>query len=99
MITASDGIEAIALYVQHKDEISLVIVDMMMPSMDGPTTIRTLHKINPIVKIIAVSGLISSAQLSEATNAGIQRFLPIPYTARDLLKTINEVLDLTTVPL
>ncbi len=99
VITASDGIEAIALYVQHKDDISLVIVDMMMPSMDGPTTIRTLHKINPNVKIIAVSGLISSAQLTDATNAGIQRFLPKPYTARDLLKTINEVLDLTTVPL
>jgi PAS domain S-box-containing protein len=99
VVTASDGIEAIALYVQHKDDISLVIVDMMMPSMDGPTTIRTLHKINPNVKIIAVSGLISSAQLTDATNAGIQRFLPKPYTARDLLKTINEVLDLTTVPL
>ena len=34
-ITASDGIEAIALYVEHRDEISLVLTDMVMPSMDG----------------------------------------------------------------
>ena len=57
-MTASDGIEAVALYAQYKDEISAVLLDMMMPSMDGATTIRTLQKMNPQVKIIAASGLV-----------------------------------------
>ena len=92
VLTASDGIEAIALYAQYQEEISLVLIDMMMPSMDGVTTIRTLQKINPLVKIIAVSGLVSNAQLAQSAGSGVQGFLSKPYTAVDLLKTMNEVL-------
>ena len=92
VLTASDGIEAVALYVQHREEISLVLVDMMMPSMDGPTTIRTLQKINPLVKIIAVSGLTSSDKVAAAASAGVKTFLEKPYTAKELLQTIKEVL-------
>lgn len=66
VLTASDGIEAIALYAQHKNEITAVLMDMMMPSMDGPTAIRTLKKINPQVKIIAISGLTSSDKVAAA---------------------------------
>ncbi|WP_414753193.1 response regulator, partial [Anabaena sp. CCY 9910] len=90
-ITASDGIEAIALYAERRDEISLVLTDMVMPSMDGLTTIRTLQKINPLVKIIAVSGLAAHDKVNAAYNMGIQAFLSKPYTANQLLKTINAV--------
>ncbi|HIK06252.1 MAG TPA: response regulator [Trichormus sp. M33_DOE_039] len=90
-ITASDGIEAIALYAEYQAEIFLVLTDMIMPSMDGLTTIRTLQKINPEVKIIAVSGLATSDKVSAAHNIGIQAFLAKPYTANQLLQTINLV--------
>ncbi|MCF4967450.1 hybrid sensor histidine kinase/response regulator [Nostoc sp. CMAA1605] len=90
-ITASDGIEAIALYAEYQSEISLVLTDMVMPSMDGLTTIRTLQKINPGVKIIAVSGLATSDKVSAAHNIGIQAFLAKPYTASQLLQTISRV--------
>jgi len=93
VLTATDGIEAIALYAQHKDEISVVLMDMIMPGMDGPTTIRTLQKINPLVKIIAVSGLASSDKVSLAMSAGVKAFLSKPYTAQELLKTLNGVLN------
>jgi hypothetical protein len=90
VLTANDGIDGIALYAQHQQDISLVLVDMMMPLMDGATTIRTLKKINPHVKIIAVSGLISTTRLTKSTNSGTQAFLSKPYTTSDLFKTINE---------
>jgi hypothetical protein len=90
-ITASDGIEAIALYAEHRDNISLVLTDMVMPSMDGLTTIRTLQKINPDVKIIAVSGLATHDKVNAAYNMGIQAFLPKPYTANQLLEAISTV--------
>ncbi|MBD2102479.1 response regulator [Leptolyngbya sp. FACHB-261] len=93
VLTANDGIEAISLYVQHRDEIGLVLVDMMMPSMDGPTTIRTLQKINPQIKIIAVSGLLSGYQVVEESYSGVQAFLPKPYPVKELVKTIHEVLE------
>jgi len=90
-IVASDGIEAIALYAQHKNEISLVLLDMMMPLLDGTTTIRTLRKIDPSVKIIAVSGFGGSDR--QASAAGVEIFLSKPYTTEDLLQTINLVLN------
>ncbi|MBE9125520.1 PAS domain S-box protein [Coleofasciculus sp. LEGE 07092] len=97
VLTANDGIEAIALYVQHKEEVGLVLVDMMMPLMDGATTIRTLEKINPQVKIIAVSGLVSNNQLAQSPKSSVQAFLSKPYTAQDLLQAIDEVLRGTGV--
>ncbi len=91
VLKASDGIEAIALYVQHKDEVSVVLLDMMMPSMDGATTIGMLRKINPIVKVVATSGLVPKNQLMEAL--GVQSFLPKPYTTQELLNTLHGVLS------
>ena len=93
VLVANDGIEAIALYAQHKDKISVVLMDMMMPSMDGPTTIRVLKKFNPLVKIIAVSGLVSSDKVSLAMGTGVQAFLSKPYTAQQLLKTLHLALS------
>ncbi|QLE54287.1 response regulator [Nostoc sp. TCL26-01] len=90
-ITASDGIEAIALYAEHRHEISLVLTDMVMPSMDGLTTIKTLQKINPQVKIIAVSGLATTDKVNTAHKMGVHAFLSKPYTANQLLQTISNI--------
>ncbi|HEY9674934.1 MAG TPA: response regulator [Waterburya sp.] len=93
VLTACDGIEALALYAQHKDEISVVLIDMMMPAMDGAMTIRTLRKINSQIKIVAVSGLASNEKLVQARRFGVKTFLYKPYTTKELLKTINEILS------
>ncbi len=90
-ITANDGIEAIALYVENRDDIALVLTDMVMPSMDGITTIKTLQKINPNVKIIAVSGLATTDKVNAAHDVGVKAFLAKPYTANQLLQTISTV--------
>ena len=91
-ITASDGTEAIALYAQHRDEIKVVLTDMMMPYMDGPATIRALQKLNPQVKIIASSGLTENARAFEASSVGVKTFLSKPYTAGRLLEALGEIL-------
>ncbi|MBK1987072.1 response regulator [Sphaerospermopsis aphanizomenoides BCCUSP55] len=93
VIIAHNGIEAIALYVEYQNEISLVLTDIFMPSMDGLTTIRTIQKINPYVKIIAVSGLATSDKISAADDIGVKAFLSKPYTATQLLQTITTVLS------
>jgi CheY-like chemotaxis protein len=92
-LIASDGIEAIALYAQNRNKISAVLMDMMLPSLDGLTAIRTLQKINPEVKIIATSGLMSSSKLTEASAVGIKTFLSKPYTVKELLLTLQKVLS------
>ncbi|GAB1537813.1 response regulator [Scytonema sp. NUACC21] len=89
VLMASNGIEAIALYAQYKDEINLVLVDMMMPVMDGAMTVRTIQKMNPNALIIAVSGL-SNEKLAGAT--GVKAFISKPYTSEELLQTIHSIL-------
>jgi two-component system, cell cycle sensor histidine kinase and response regulator CckA len=92
-ITASDGIEAVALYAEHKDHISAAIIDMIMPNMDGAATIRTLQKINPQLRIIAVSGLATSEQVPIDKTAKYKAFLSKPYTTQELLKTLHTVIS------
>ncbi|MCP6760767.1 MAG: response regulator [Fischerella sp. CENA71] len=91
-LVANDGIEAIALYVKYQQEISAVLLDMLMPNMDGLTAIRTLLTFNPNLKIIATSGLPANQQKTIAV--GAKKFLSKPYTATDLLTTLSDVLGI-----
>ena len=63
-----------------------------MPYMDGPATIRALRRLDPKVKIIATSGLKAEDKISDAAQLGVKTFLPKPYTAEKLLKTVAAVL-------
>ena len=65
---------------------------MMMPVMDGATTVRVLMRINPLVKIIAASGLAAKGLDAEAAAQGVKHFVHKPYTAETMLKTMREVL-------
>ncbi|MBW4563697.1 MAG: response regulator [Mojavia pulchra JT2-VF2] len=93
VLVARDGIEAVALYTKHQAEISVVLIDMMMPSMDGPMAIRVLKKINPEVKIIGVSGLTSNHELIKTLGNNVATFLPKPYTSHELLENLQMVLN------
>jgi PAS domain S-box-containing protein len=90
-LVANDGIAAITLYAQHQQDIQVVLMDIMMPNLDGIMTIRTLKKINPQAKIIAMSGL--SAHREPVLAAGAQVFLTKPYTLPDLLQQIANLIN------
>jgi PAS domain S-box-containing protein len=90
-LTAKDGIEAIAAYAEHKRDISVVLLDLMMPSLDAVTTIRTLHKLNPQVQIIAMSGLATNEALTKTVNEGVKAFVAKPFTALDLLNVVAKL--------
>nr|WP_228119677.1 MULTISPECIES: PAS domain S-box protein [Nostocaceae] len=92
ILTACNGIEAIALYAQHKHRISAVLMDMMMPEMDGITAIRTLKKMNSKVQVIASSGINSTETVAQAAMIGVQQVLPKPFTAKELLNSLHHVL-------
>lgn len=96
VLTASDGFEAISLYVKHNQEIAVVLMDLMMPEMDGLTAIRTLKKMNAEVKVIATSGLVLDNTLADVSSVGVDVLLPKPYTAEALLKELRRILDTPT---
>lgn len=91
VLSTNDGLEAIALYLQHRDEIRAVILDIMMPNMSGITLIQRLKEINPDVKTMAISGL--PANREPALAMGASAFLPKPYTLADLLQSLHKLIE------
>lgn len=99
VLLASDGSEAVALYADRRDEIAVVLLDMMMPIMDGPATIQVLIRINPKVAIIAASGIQGYSNLEQLSADHAIRFLPKPYTAEKMLDAIHKSLPKPITPL
>ena len=93
VLVATDGAEAVALYAMQSAQISAVLTDMMMPIMDGASTIKVILRINPAARIIAASGIDSKDAVTKAGIAGIKHFLAKPYTAETLLLLMREVID------
>lgn len=91
VLVANDGIEAVALCAQYKHKIAVALVDMMMPLMDGVTTIQALRRIHPQLKTIAVSGFVANDKLREISE--INNFIAKPYTIQELLQILQTVLD------
>jgi PAS domain S-box-containing protein len=90
VITASNGAEAVAIYAQQGDRIAIVLTDIAMPIIDGPTAIVAIKTLNPTVKIIASSGLPPAA--GNAAALGVSHFVPKPYTAATMLNALAEAL-------
>ncbi len=92
VLAANDGADAVALYAQNKDKIKVILMDMMMPVMDGEASIQAIRKINPEVMVIVVSGLAEKDKLAKIESTHAHILLPKPYTAERLLKTIREAI-------
>ncbi len=88
-ITAKNGMEAIMIYAQYQDHIKVVLMDMMMPEMDGITAIRTLKTINPQVKIIACSGRNVQHILEGNDETQVTGILSKPYCHEELLEKLH----------
>ena len=93
VLTAVGGEAAIALFDQHQHVIDAVVVDMMMPKLDGMETIKTLRSIRSNIPIVASSGLRRPEQ-GTGSIAGSNGFLLKPYTDEQLLHAIRDVMRL-----
>ncbi|MGB3653643.1 MAG: PAS domain S-box protein [Rivularia sp. (in: cyanobacteria)] len=91
VLTASNGIEAVEIYAQYKSEINIVLLDTIMPEMDGETTIQLLQKINADVRIIAISGLELDRETTGLLSQGVKAFISKPCTGKELLHAIGKV--------
>lgn len=98
VLTAVDGADAVGLFAEVRKEVDAVLVDVMMPIMDGPATIRALRRLKPEVPIVACSGLGSNRLVGRVTEAGVQRFLEKPFKAATLLRVVHEVLHRELAP-
>jgi len=92
-MTAESGEQALDIYHQLKDEIDLVILDLIMPGCGGKKCLTDLRKINPNARVLMTSGYSTSQQTEDLTLAGAAGFINKPYHPEDLLFTIREILD------
>jgi CheY-like chemotaxis protein len=92
-ISAADGAEGLAVYKERPGKVDLVLTDMSMPEMDGPSMIKTLRSIDPSIKIVGMSGLMNSEQTAELESLQVAAFLTKPFTAEKLLNAISDVLS------
>jgi PAS domain S-box-containing protein len=91
VMEASDGVEAIALYAKNHEKIDVVLIDMMMPNLDTPSTIKALRHIEPRVKIVAMSGLASNQEVIKSSQ--VTYFLTKPFTTEEMLQTLTNILQ------
>ncbi len=91
VLTAKDGIEALAVYQAKKDTIDLVIIDLIMPEMDGRKCFSKLKKIDPKIKVIMSSGYAVSPK--EIKQEGVKAFIDKPYEIQTMLETIRETIN------
>ncbi|MBI5572493.1 MAG: PAS domain S-box protein [Desulfomonile tiedjei] len=92
VIVASNGKKGLEEYQARRDEISLVILDLIMPEMGGKQCLEGLLGLNPAVKVLIASGY-STDGTTEAVTWGAKGFVHKPYDMRQVLETVRAVLD------
>jgi CheY-like chemotaxis protein len=93
VLIAGSGKEAIEIYEKKKDQIDLVILDMIMPQMSGGETFDILKAMNSDIKVILSSGYSLKGQAAKIIERGCQAFLQKPFSIKDLSKKVRSVLD------
>ncbi len=92
VLEARDGIEAVAVFRQHRNEIGCVLCDLTMPRLDGWKTLEALRVIAPGFPVILSSGFDKEQALAGIHSEWPQAFLGKPYKAKDLREAILQFL-------
>lgn len=92
VLEANEGAGGIALFAEHQQEISLVLLDFLMPGMNGQQFLQALREADATAKVIVFSGHLLEGGLPEGLSSQVQAFIPKPFTSATLLQTVHRVL-------
>jgi two-component system, cell cycle sensor histidine kinase and response regulator CckA len=93
VITAEDARTALGLYDKERSDISLVILDLIMPKIGGKQCLEELLKIDPSLKVLIASGYSDTYNKEELVRAGASGFVGKPFHMTELLRALRDVLD------
>jgi CheY-like chemotaxis protein len=93
VLIARGGKEALGIYKKCADQIDLVILDMVMPGMNGRETFERLKKINPDTNVLLSTGYSINGEVQEILDHGGNGFLQKPFDMTVLSQKIDEVLN------
>jgi two-component system cell cycle sensor histidine kinase/response regulator CckA len=91
VLEATDGLEALEIMAANEGQVDIVVSDVVMPEMDGPTLFKELRKRNPAMKVIFVSGYPNEA-FRESMGSDDFAFLPKPFSLPQLAAKVKEEL-------
>ena len=92
VLTATDGREAVQIFQRLAAEVSLVILDLTMPHLDGEACFRELRLIKPTVQVILSSGYNEQDVVNLFAGKGLAGFIQKPYTSAELIDRVRDVL-------
>jgi PAS domain S-box-containing protein len=92
VLTAKDGKEAIKVYRKNRDNIDIVVLDMVMPNMGGGEAYDRMKEMNPNVKVLLSSGFSIDGEASEILERGCSGFIQKPFTMKELSGEIGKIL-------
>jgi DNA-binding NtrC family response regulator len=90
---ASGGQEAIDVYSKSRNHIDAVILDMIMPDINGGETLDSLRQIDPSVKVILTSGYSLNAEAEAVMARGCKAFIQKPFNVHSLSQILHQVLS------
>ncbi|MGO4735059.1 cell cycle histidine kinase CckA [Bosea sp. 2KB_26] len=90
---AASGVEALDIFLKHDGKIDLVVSDVVMPEMDGPTLLGELRQRNPATKVVFVSGYAEEAFRKNLPEGEQFHFLPKPFTMKQLVETVKAAMS------
>ena len=93
VLSAKSGSDAVKTYEEKKDQIDMIILDLIMPQMGGGETFDRLKKINPDVRVLLSSGYSIDGQAKEILKRGCDGFIQKPFSMEELSGKIGEMLD------
>jgi two-component system, cell cycle sensor histidine kinase and response regulator CckA len=93
VLEAGNGVEALDVFNEQGGKVDLVVSDVVMPEMDGPTLLKELRAKSPDLKIIFVSGYAEEAFEKSLPQGQQFSFLPKPFTLKQLVESVKETLQ------
>ena len=91
VMVAADGAQGLTLFKERADEISLVMIDMMMPVLDGYKAIAAMHQLRPETRFVAMSGLIQTDKLPPISSGVRLEVLNKPFTGQKVFAALESV--------
>jgi two-component system, cell cycle sensor histidine kinase and response regulator CckA len=93
VLVAQDGVEAVAMFTQHKDTINIVLSDIGLPKQNGWEAFLQMREIKPNIKAILASGNFDLSKKEEMLDHGVSQFIQKPYVLEEVLRGVRSVLD------
>ena len=93
VLTAKGGIEAVEIYKTSRENIDIVILDMVMPKMGGGDTYEKLKSVDPGVKVLLSSGYSIDGQASRILSRGCNGFIQKPFDIKSLSLEMRRIID------